>query len=107
MLEKHTCKLIRKLCTAGTAVLENTAVKNRKKHSYNKVSYNYPGSPIQADHNIQMHYLFCLVVLAEENSRKPLLLVTYRNQVFLYFHFYLKNKKVSKIPHFSLILHEV
>ena len=47
-----------------------------------------------------MYYLFCLVVLAEENSRKPLLLVTYRNQVYLYFHFYLKNKKVSKIPVF-------
>ena len=64
MLEKHTCKLIRKLCTAGTAVLENIAVKNRKKHSYNKVSYNYPGSLIQADHNSRrLQYSNVLFVL--------------------------------------------
>ena len=31
--------------------------------------------------------LIFLVFLAVENSRKPLLLVTHRNQVFLYFHF--------------------
>ena len=42
---------------------------------------------ISEDHNIHTYSLFCLVVLAVENSRKPLLLVTYRNQVFLYFHF--------------------
>ena len=41
---------------------------------------------IQEDHNIHRYSLFCLVVLAEENSRKPLLLITYRNEVFLYFH---------------------
>ena len=29
-----------------------------------------------------MNYLFCIVVLAVENSRKPLFFVAYRNQVF-------------------------
>ena len=61
---------------------------------------------IQKDHNIHTYSLFCVVVLAEENLRKPLLLVTYRNQVFLYFHFKLANKKVPKnknSAHFPLI----
>ena len=47
-------------------------IRNGKKHSHDKVSYNYLRYPIQADHNIHMF----LVVLAEENSRKPFLLVT-------------------------------
>ena len=34
---------------------------------------------IQEDHNIQMYSLFYLVVLAADNLRKPLLLVTYKN----------------------------
>ena len=38
---------------------------------------------IQEDYNIHKYYLFCLVVLAVENSTKPLLHVTYRNHVFL------------------------
>ena len=29
-----------------------------------------------------MYYLFCIVVLAVENSKKPLFFVAYRNQVF-------------------------
>ena len=70
---------------------------------------------VQEDHNIHTHFLFCLVVLAVENWKKPLLLVTYRNQIFLYFHFKLisKNQKKTKtkqkkdFPHFPLILHEV
>ena len=37
--------------TVGTTVFENTVVRNRKKHNHNKVSYNYLGSPTQADHN--------------------------------------------------------
>ena len=60
----------------------------------NKVSCNYLGSPtqgkeiiIEKDHNIHMHSLFSLVILAVENLTKPLLLVTYKNQEFLYFHF--------------------
>ena len=40
----------------------------------------------QEDQNTHTYYLFYLVVLAVENSRKTLLLVMYRNQVFLYFH---------------------
>ena len=31
-----------------------------------------------------------------ENSRKPVLLVTYRNQVFLYFHSSINTKKKKK-----------
>ena len=48
-------------CTAGTAVLEDIFIRNRKKHSHNKVSYNYLQSPIQADHNSswsQYSYVF-------------------------------------------------
>ena len=41
----------------------------------------------QEGHKIHAYSLFCLDILAEENSRKPLLLVRYRNQVFMYFHF--------------------
>ena len=48
---------------------------------------------IHEDHNIHMNSIFCVVVLAVENLKKPILLVTYRNQVFLYFHFELKNKR--------------
>ena len=55
-----------------------------------------------------------LVALAVENSKKPLVLVSYRNQVFLDFHFSLtskskkeKNKKNKNSTHFSLIWHEV
>ena len=78
--------------TLGTTVLKNIVVKNGKKHGHNKVSYNYLGSPTQVyhnsrNHNIHTYSLFCLISLAVENLRKPLLLVTYRNQVFLYFHF--------------------
>ena len=48
---------------------------------------------IHADLSIHTYSLFCFVVLAVENSRKPLLLVTYRNQVFLYYNFWLEMKK--------------
>ena len=70
----------------------------KRKEIHNKVSYNYLGSPTQVDHNSRSHNihtysLFCLVVLALENPRKLFLLVTYRNQVFSYFHFQLKSKK--------------
>ena len=73
-------------CTLGTKVLGNIIRKNGKKHSHVKFSYNYLGSPVKQitfceDHNIHKYSLFCLVVLAVENSRKPLLLVTYKNQV--------------------------
>ena len=43
--------------------------------------------------NIHTYSLFCLVVLAVGNLRKPLLLVTYRNQAILHFHFSLKSRK--------------
>ena len=58
----------------------------KRKHSHSKVSYDYPGSPTQADHisrRSQYSHVFC----------KPFLLVMYRNKVFLYFHFSLKSKK--------------
>ena len=56
---------------------------------------------IQEVHNI--HFLFCLVVLAVEKSRKFLLLVTYRNQVVLQ----KKMIKQNNSTHFSLIWHEL
>ena len=37
--------------TLGTIVLENMVIRNEKKHSHNKVSYNYFGPPTQADHS--------------------------------------------------------
>ena len=87
----------------GNTVLENTVVRYGKKHSHNKVSCNFLGSPTQADHNSRRpqysHVFFILFICfscAVENSRKPLLLVTYRNHVFLYFHFQLKSKKFQK-----------
>ena len=49
---------------------------------------------IQEDHNSRTYFLFCLVLLAVENSIKPLLFVKYRNQIFLYFR---KNKKEKNI----------
>ena len=36
-----------------TTVLENILIKNGKKHSHNKVSYNYLRPPTQADHNLR------------------------------------------------------
>ena len=85
--------------TLGTAVLENIGRRNGKKHSHNKFSYNYLGS-----YNYLTCYLFCIVVLAVENSRKPVLLVTHINQVFYILIFnerYIIKKKNSM--HFSLI----
>ena len=37
-------------CTLDTKVLENIVRRNGKKHSHVKFSYNYLGSPTQADH---------------------------------------------------------
>ena len=62
-------------------------LRNRKKHSHNTVSNKYLESPIQEDHNIHKHSLFCLVALAEENSRKPLLLVSIETWSFCMFIF--------------------
>ena len=67
---------------------------------------------IQEDHNIHTYPLYCLVVLAVENSRKLLLLVTNRKQVFFIFSFLTKEQKRKKIikkkysTHFSLIWYE-
>ena len=55
----HTINLVEKAyiiladykATLRTAVLENIVIRNGKKHNHNKVSYNYFGSPTQADHN--------------------------------------------------------
>ena len=80
--------------TMGTTVFENIAVRTRKKHSHIKVSYNYLEYPTQLDHNSRRSQ-YSHVFFTVENLRKPLLLVTHRNQVFLYIHFYIKNKKVS------------
>ena len=67
---------------------------------------------IPENRNIHTYSLFCLVVLAVGNLRKPLLLVTYRNQAILHFHFSLKSRKENIIKkknsnHFSLTWNEV
>ena len=51
---------------------------------------------IQEDHNIHTYSLYCLVVLAVENSRKPFLLVTSRHQIFFIFSFLTKKQKKEK-----------
>ena len=72
--------------TLGTTVFKNIVIRNGKKHL--AISYlQLKQITIQENHNIRKYSLFCLVVLAMENLIIPLLLVTYRNQVFLYFHF--------------------
>ena len=50
---------------------------------------------IQEDHNIHTYSLF-LVVLAVENSRKPLLFVMYRNLVFIFSFLNKKQKRKNK-----------
>ena len=55
----HTINLVEKAyvtqvayeATLGITVLKNIVVRNGKKHIHNKVSYNYLGSPTEADHN--------------------------------------------------------
>ena len=75
--------------TVRNTILKNIVVRNGKKHGHQLKQMS-----IQEDCNIQYtYYSIVLVVLAVENSRKPLLLVTYRHVVFLYFHFQLKSKK--------------
>ena len=49
----------------GTTVIENIVRRNGKKHSHDKFSYKYLGSPTQADHiyedrNIRMYSLFLI-----------------------------------------------
>ena len=59
LLIMHTINLIEKAyviqvdyeTTLGTTVLKNIVVRSGKKHIYNKVSYNYLGSPTEAYHN--------------------------------------------------------
>ena len=63
--------------TLGTTVLENIVVRNRKKHSHNKVFYNYQGSLNQADHSSKRsqysHMFFNLSSsFSCGNLRKPL-----------------------------------
>ena len=79
-------------CTLGTTVLENIVEETER----NIVTINFliitwdlqvKQIIFYEDLNIHTYSLFCLFVLAAENSRKPLLLVTYRNQFFLYFNF--------------------
>ena len=69
--KKHSCwksihhlSWLRNYCTAGTTALENIVVRNGKKHSQNKVSYNYLGFSIQSDPNSRrsqnLHVFFIL-----------------------------------------------
>ena len=87
--------------TLGTTVLKNIVIKNGKKHNHNKISFNYLGPPTQADLNSRRsqysHVFFTLFsCFSCGKFENPLLLVTYRNQVFLYFHFSLKSNKEKK-----------
>ena len=76
----------------GTTVLENIVIRNGKKHSNNKVSYNYLGSPTQAHHNSRRsqhsHAFFILFsCFSCGKFEKTLVCYIYRNQVFLYIFF--------------------
>ena len=52
-------------CTLGTTVLENIVRRNGRKHSDDKFSDNYLGSPTQADHILRRpqysHVFFILL----------------------------------------------
>ena len=84
-------------CTLGATVLENIEETegNIVMISFHIIIWDLQLKQITfyKGHNIHTYSLFCLVVLAAENSRKPLILVRYRNQVFLYFNLQLKSKK--------------
>ena len=72
-------------CTLGTTVLENIVKRNGRKYSHDKFSYNYLGSPTQADHILQRpqysHVFFILLscfscrkfekTLVAYNGQKP------------------------------------
>ena len=85
----HYANWLWNYCTVGTTVLKNIVARKEEKQSH-KVSHTsnlqLKQMTIQEDHNNHVYSLFCLVVLAVKNSKKPLLLVMYRNQVFLCFH---------------------
>ena len=53
------------VCTVGTTILESIIVRNGKKNSDNKVTYNYLGSITHVDHNSRRlqysHVLFILL----------------------------------------------
>ena len=61
-LSKNTCE--RSLLYLGTTLLENIAIRKEKKHSHNKVSYNYLGYATQADLNsnrLQYSHIFFIL----------------------------------------------
>ena len=106
----HTINLVGKGCimqvdcesTLGTAVFENIVIRNEKKHSHSKFSYNCSDLQlkqiaIQEDNNINTYSLFCLVVLVVE----PLLLVSFVSLPFCIFisNQSAKKKKRKKISH--------
>ena len=68
----HHVSWLRNYCTARTTVLENIVVRSWKKHSRNKVSYKYLGSPIQADPNTRRsqysHVFFILLTVFTRKS---------------------------------------
>ena len=85
----------------GTTVLENIVIRSGR----NTATIRFPLTisdlqlkqiTIQEDHNIHTYSLYCLVVLAVENSRKPFLLVTSRHQIFFIFSFLTKKQKKEK-----------
>ena len=61
----------------GTTVLENIVRRNGKKHTHDKFSYNYLGSPTQADHILwrsqysHVFFIFNLVILTVAIRENP------------------------------------
>ena len=51
---RYLCEIFKKTVfyrTPPVAAFENIVKRNERKHNYNKVSYNYLGTPTQADHS--------------------------------------------------------
>ena len=57
---------------------------------------NYIGSLIQTDHNIDTYFLFCLVVLVVENSRKPFFICNVQKPGLFIFSFVANEQKRKK-----------
>ena len=72
--------------TLGTAVFENIVIRNGKKYSYNKFSYNYVLSPTQADHNsrrLQYSHVFFILFSCFSCWKFEKTLVTCKAYIFI------------------------
>ena len=108
-----SCKLITKLLKELQH--SKTFIRNEKKHNHNKVSYNYLGSPTQADHSSggsQYSHLFFILFICFNCGKLKKTLVTCNVQKpdFLIFSSLTKEQEKQTITiiqknstHFSLI----